>query len=102
MAGVASKRAERPEGRRLLETAGKGDVIITAKLDRAFRNAADALATPARTSCPQRLTAREVESVRSKDAIPDRRTSDSLKCVSKVVCQSSFPSKFLSSERIES
>jgi putative DNA-invertase from lambdoid prophage Rac len=37
--------ADRPEGKRLLETAGKGDVIITAKLDRAFRNAADALAT---------------------------------------------------------
>jgi DNA invertase Pin-like site-specific DNA recombinase len=28
-----------------LETVEKGDVIITAKLDRAFRNAADALAT---------------------------------------------------------
>jgi putative DNA-invertase from lambdoid prophage Rac len=37
--------ADRPEGKRLLEKAGKGDVIITAKLDRAFRNAADALAT---------------------------------------------------------
>ena len=37
--------ADRPEGKRLLETAGKGDVIVTAKLDRAFRNAADALAT---------------------------------------------------------
>ncbi len=37
--------AERPEGRRLLETAKKGDVIITAKLDRAFRSAADALGT---------------------------------------------------------
>lgn len=36
--------AERPEGRRLLATAGKGDVIVTAKLDRAFRSAADALA----------------------------------------------------------
>jgi putative DNA-invertase from lambdoid prophage Rac len=37
--------ADRPEGKRLLETIEKGDVIITAKLDRAFRNAADALAT---------------------------------------------------------
>jgi putative DNA-invertase from lambdoid prophage Rac len=37
--------AERPEGRRLLETAARGDVIITAKLDRAFRSAADALGT---------------------------------------------------------
>jgi putative DNA-invertase from lambdoid prophage Rac len=37
--------ADRPEGKRLLEKAGKGDIIITAKLDRAFRNAADALAT---------------------------------------------------------
>jgi putative DNA-invertase from lambdoid prophage Rac len=30
--------AKRPEGKRLLETVEKGDVIITAKLDRAFRN----------------------------------------------------------------
>jgi DNA invertase Pin-like site-specific DNA recombinase len=37
--------AQRPEGKRLLETVEKGDVIITAKLDRAFRNAGDALAT---------------------------------------------------------
>jgi putative DNA-invertase from lambdoid prophage Rac len=36
--------ADRPEGRKLLAAAGKGDVIITAKLDRAFRSAADALA----------------------------------------------------------
>jgi len=36
--------AERPEGKRLLGMVGKGDVIITAKLDRAFRSAADALA----------------------------------------------------------
>jgi putative DNA-invertase from lambdoid prophage Rac len=36
--------ADRPEGKRLLAAAGKGDVIITAKLDRAFRSAADALA----------------------------------------------------------
>jgi putative DNA-invertase from lambdoid prophage Rac len=37
--------AERPEGKRLLEVVEKGDVIITAKLDRAFRSAADALGT---------------------------------------------------------
>jgi DNA invertase Pin-like site-specific DNA recombinase len=37
--------AERPEGQRLLATVGKGDVIVVAKLDRAFRSAADALAT---------------------------------------------------------
>jgi putative DNA-invertase from lambdoid prophage Rac len=36
--------AERPEGRRMLATVGKGDIIVTAKLDRAFRSAADALA----------------------------------------------------------
>jgi putative DNA-invertase from lambdoid prophage Rac len=36
--------ADRPEGKRLLAAAGKGDVIVTAKLDRAFRSAADALA----------------------------------------------------------
>jgi putative DNA-invertase from lambdoid prophage Rac len=36
--------ADRPEGKRLLATVGKGDVIVTAKLDRAFRSAADALA----------------------------------------------------------
>jgi putative DNA-invertase from lambdoid prophage Rac len=37
--------ADRPEGKRLLEAVEKGDVIITAKLDRAFRSAADALGT---------------------------------------------------------
>jgi putative DNA-invertase from lambdoid prophage Rac len=37
--------AERPEGRRLLEVVARGDVVITAKLDRAFRSAADALGT---------------------------------------------------------
>ena len=35
--------AERPQGQRLLAAVEKGDVIITAKLDRAFRSAADAL-----------------------------------------------------------
>jgi DNA invertase Pin-like site-specific DNA recombinase len=34
---------DRPEGKRLMEMVEKGDVIITAKLDRAFRNARDAL-----------------------------------------------------------
>ena len=37
--------AERPEGRRLLEAVSKGAVVITAKLDRMFRSAADALVT---------------------------------------------------------
>jgi putative DNA-invertase from lambdoid prophage Rac len=37
--------AERPEGQRLLGTVKRGDAIITAKLDRAFRSAADALVT---------------------------------------------------------
>lgn len=37
--------ADRPEGRRLLSTLQAGDVVITAKLDRAFRSAADALGT---------------------------------------------------------
>lgn len=37
--------AERPEGCRLLEAVTSGDVIITARLDRAFRSAADALGT---------------------------------------------------------
>ena len=37
--------ADRPEGKRLLERVTKGDVVITAKLDRMFRSAADALAT---------------------------------------------------------
>jgi DNA invertase Pin-like site-specific DNA recombinase len=37
--------AERPEGQRLLATVAAGDVIITARLDRAFRSAADALGT---------------------------------------------------------
>lgn len=37
--------AERPEGAKLLAAVRKGDAIIVPKLDRAFRNAADALAT---------------------------------------------------------
>lgn len=35
--------ADRPEGARLLGQASKGDVVITPKLDRMFRSAADAL-----------------------------------------------------------
>jgi putative DNA-invertase from lambdoid prophage Rac len=35
--------ADRPEGKRLLAAIGKGDVVVSAKLDRAFRSAADAL-----------------------------------------------------------
>jgi putative DNA-invertase from lambdoid prophage Rac len=37
--------AERPEGRRMLEAVAAGDVIVTSRLDRAFRSAADALGT---------------------------------------------------------
>ena len=37
--------AERPEGRRLLQAVSKGAIVITAKLDRMFRSAADALVT---------------------------------------------------------
>jgi putative DNA-invertase from lambdoid prophage Rac len=37
--------AERPEAQRLLAIAKAGDVIITARLDRAFRSASDALVT---------------------------------------------------------
>jgi putative DNA-invertase from lambdoid prophage Rac len=37
--------ADRPEGQRLLTTLRPGDVVITAKLDRMFRSAADALGT---------------------------------------------------------
>jgi putative DNA-invertase from lambdoid prophage Rac len=37
--------ADRPEGQRLLAALQTSDVIITAKLDRAFRSAADALGT---------------------------------------------------------
>jgi putative DNA-invertase from lambdoid prophage Rac len=37
--------ADRAEGRRLLAALQPGDVVITAKLDRAFRSAADALGT---------------------------------------------------------
>lgn len=46
-AGVsgATPLAARPEGARLLGAVRKGDIIITAKLDRMFRNAADALGT---------------------------------------------------------
>ena len=35
--------ADRPEGKRMLATVGKGDILVVAKLDRAFRSAADAL-----------------------------------------------------------
>ncbi len=37
--------ADRPEGRRMLTALQPGDVVITPKLDRAFRSAADALGT---------------------------------------------------------
>lgn len=37
--------AERDEGRKLLASVGKGDVVVTPKLDRMFRSASDALAT---------------------------------------------------------
>lgn len=37
--------ADRPEGARLLAATGRGDIIITAKLDRMFRSASDALGT---------------------------------------------------------
>jgi putative DNA-invertase from lambdoid prophage Rac len=37
--------ADRPEGKRLLATLQPGDTVVTAKLDRAFRSAADALGT---------------------------------------------------------
>jgi DNA invertase Pin-like site-specific DNA recombinase len=37
--------ADRPEGQRLLTSLQPGDTVITAKLDRAFRSAADALGT---------------------------------------------------------
>ncbi|WP_425906989.1 recombinase family protein [Nitrobacter sp. TKz-YC02] len=37
--------ADRPEGQRMLAALQPGDVVITAKLDRAFRSAADALGT---------------------------------------------------------
>jgi putative DNA-invertase from lambdoid prophage Rac len=37
--------AERPEGAKLLKVIRKGDIVITAKLDRMFRSASDALGT---------------------------------------------------------
>lgn len=37
--------ADRPQGKALLEASAKGDIIITPKLDRMFRNASDALGT---------------------------------------------------------
>jgi len=55
--GVSGSKplADRREGGPLLARLGKGDVLIVAKLDRAFRNAADALATA------ERLKARKVD-----------------------------------------
>jgi putative DNA-invertase from lambdoid prophage Rac len=37
--------ADRPKGKRLIEAIGPGDIIVTPKLDRMFRNASDALVT---------------------------------------------------------
>jgi putative DNA-invertase from lambdoid prophage Rac len=37
--------ADRPEGQRLLASLQPGDIIVTSKLDRAFRSASDALGT---------------------------------------------------------
>jgi putative DNA-invertase from lambdoid prophage Rac len=37
--------ADRPEGKRLLSGLQRGDIVISSKLDRAFRSAADALGT---------------------------------------------------------
>jgi putative DNA-invertase from lambdoid prophage Rac len=37
--------ADRPEGKRLIEAVSPGDIIVTPKLDRMFRNASDALVT---------------------------------------------------------
>jgi DNA invertase Pin-like site-specific DNA recombinase len=55
--GVSGGRplADRPEGGPLLARLVKGDVLVVAKLDRAFRNAADALATA------EQLKARKVD-----------------------------------------
>jgi DNA invertase Pin-like site-specific DNA recombinase len=55
--GVSGSKplADRPEGGPLLARLVKGDVLVVAKLDRAFRNAADALATA------ERLKARKVD-----------------------------------------
>jgi DNA invertase Pin-like site-specific DNA recombinase len=47
--------ADRPEGGPLLARLGRGDTLIVAKLDRAFRNAADALATA------EQLKARKID-----------------------------------------
>ncbi len=46
-AGVSGSvpMADRPEGQRLLATLQPGDVVVTAKLDRMFRSASDALGT---------------------------------------------------------
>jgi DNA invertase Pin-like site-specific DNA recombinase len=55
--GVSGSKplADRPEGGRLLARLVKGDALIVAKLDRAFRNAADALATA------EQLKARKID-----------------------------------------
>jgi DNA invertase Pin-like site-specific DNA recombinase len=55
--GVSGSKplTDRPEGGPLLARLVKGDVLVVTKLDRAFRNAADALATA------ERLKARKVD-----------------------------------------
>lgn len=40
--------AERPDGKRLLDDAKKGDVVVASKLDRLFRSTVDALSTAER------------------------------------------------------
>jgi DNA invertase Pin-like site-specific DNA recombinase len=57
--GVSGSKplVDRPGGGPLLAPLGKGDVLIVAKLDRAFRNPADALATA------ERLRARKVDMI---------------------------------------
>ena len=66
--------ADRPEGGPLLARLVKGDMLIVAKLDRAFRNAADALATAERLKARQGRSDRGGHGQRTRDAewrVPD-------------------------------
>ena len=69
-AGVSGSVAleERPAGRELVQLLKRGDVLIVAKLDRAFRNAADALS---RADAWKRQGVRLVVADMGTDAVTD-------------------------------
>jgi DNA invertase Pin-like site-specific DNA recombinase len=68
--------ADRPEGRRLVEAAGKGDVIITARFDRAFRSAKPSSAFSTTSTSPPRRWGRRRPSEHRSDRHRRPRKAD--------------------------